>query len=237
MALFGEKYASDVRVVSVPGFSTELCGGTHVHATGDIGPLKIVGDSSIAAGVRRIEALTADAAIARFQVDEQVIDELATRFKVPLRDIPAQVDKLQDQVRRYEREIEQLKLRMAQAESASAADAAREIGGIKVIAQRVNNLDTNGLRQLADSLSQKIRSGVVVLGQATDGKASLVARVTDDLTKRLNAGQIVREISALVGGKGGGRADMATGGGNEPANLEKALEASFETVQRMLAEK
>jgi alanyl-tRNA synthetase len=185
MALFGEKYASDVRVVSVPGFSTELCGGTHVHATGDIGPLKIVGDSSIAAGVRRIEALTADAAIARFQVDEQVIDELATRFKVPLRDIPTQVDKLQDQVRRYEREIEQLKLRMAQAESASAADTAREIAGIKVIAQRVNNLDTNGLRQLADSLSQKIRSGVVVLGQATDGKASLVARVTDDLTKRL----------------------------------------------------
>jgi alanyl-tRNA synthetase len=237
MALFGEKYAADVRVVSVPGFSTELCGGTHVHATGDIGPLKIVSDSSIAAGVRRIEALTADAAIARFQVDEQVIEDLASRFKVPLRDIPAQVDKLQEQVRRYEREIEQLKLKMAQAESASATDSAREIGGIRVIAQRVSNLDTNGLRQLADSLSQKIKSGVVVLGQATDGKASLVARVTDDLTKRLNAGQIVREISALVGGKGGGRADMATGGGNEPANLEKALEASFETVQRMLAEK
>jgi alanyl-tRNA synthetase len=237
MALFGEKYAADVRVVSVLGFSTELCGGTHVHATGDIGPLKIVSDSSIAAGVRRIEALTADAAISRFQVDEQVIEELASKFKVPLRDIPAQVDKLQEQVRRYEREIEQLKLRMAQAESASAADTAREIGGIRVIAQRVSNLDTNGLRQLADSLSQKIRSGVVVLGQATDGKASLVARVTDDLTKRLNAGQIVREISALVGGKGGGRADMATGGGNEPANLDRALEASFETVGRMLAAK
>ncbi|HKA17168.1 MAG TPA: alanine--tRNA ligase [Blastocatellia bacterium] len=237
MALFGEKYAADVRVVSVPGFSTELCGGTHVHATGDIGPLKIVSDSSIAAGVRRIEALTADAAIARFQVDEQVIENLASRFKVPLRDIPAQVDKLQEQVRRYEREIEQLKLKMAQAESASAADSAREIGGIRVIAQRVSNLDANGLRQLADSLSQKIKTGVVVLGQATDGKASLVARVTDDLTKRLNAGQIVREISALVGGKGGGRADMATGGGNDPANLEKALEASFETVQRMLTEK
>jgi alanyl-tRNA synthetase len=237
MALFGEKYAADVRVVSVPGFSTELCGGTHVHATGDIGPLKIVSDSSIAAGVRRIEALTADAAIARFQVDEQVIEDLAAKFKVPLRDIPAQVDKLQEQVRRYEREIEQLKLKMAQAESSSAADSAREIGGIRVIAQRVSNLDTNGLRQLADSLSQKIKSGVVVLGQATDGKASLVARVTDDLTKRLNAGQIVREISALVGGKGGGRADMATGGGNDPANLEKALEASFETVERMLGEK
>jgi alanyl-tRNA synthetase len=237
MALFGEKYASDVRVVSVPGFSTELCGGTHVGATGDIGPLKIISDSSIAAGVRRIEALTADAAIARFQVDEQVIEQLAERFKVPLRDIPAQVDKLQDQVRRYEREIEQLKLKMAQAESASAADTAREIAGIRVVARRVTNLDANGMRQLADSLSQKLKTGVVVLGQATDGKASLVARVTDDLTKRLNAGQIVREIAGLIGGKGGGRADMATGGGNEPEKLDQALEASYKAVERMLAEK
>jgi alanyl-tRNA synthetase len=237
MALFGEKYATDVRVVSVPGFSTELCGGTHVHATGDIGPLKIVSDSSIAAGVRRIEALTADAAIARFQVDEQVIEQLAERFKVPLRDIPAHVDKLQDQVRRYEREIEQLKLKMAQAESASAADSAREIAGVRVVARRVTNLDANGMRQLADSLSQKLKSGVVVLGQASDGKASLVARVTDDLTKRLNAGQIVREIAGLIGGKGGGRADMATGGGNEPEKLDQALEASYKAVERMLAEK
>jgi alanyl-tRNA synthetase len=237
MALFGEKYASDVRVVSVPGFSTELCGGTHVHATGDIGPLKIISDSSIAAGVRRVEALTADAAIARFQVDEQVIEELAERFKVPLRDIPAQVDKLQDQVRRYEREIEQLKLKMAQADSASATDSAREIAGVRVVARRVTNLDANGMRLLADSLSQKLKSGVVVLGQASDGKASLVARVTDDLTKRLNAGQIVREIAGLIGGKGGGRADMATGGGNETEKLDEALEASYETVERMLGGK
>jgi alanyl-tRNA synthetase len=237
MALFGEKYASDVRVVSVPGFSTELCGGTHVRATGDIGPLKIVSDSSIAAGVRRIEALTADAAIARFQVDEQVIEDLASRFRVPLRDIPAQVDRLQDQVRRYEREIEQLKLKMAQAESASAAESAREVAGVRVVARRVSNLDSNGMRQLADSLSQKLKSGVVVLGQANDGKASLVARVTDDLTSRLNAGQIVREVAAVVGGKGGGRADMATGGGNEPEKLDQALEASYEAVERMLAAK
>jgi alanyl-tRNA synthetase len=140
-------------------------------------------------------------------------------------------------VRRYEREIEQLKLKMAQAESASAADSAREIAGIRVVARRVTNLDANGMRQLADSLSQKLKTGVVVLGQANDGKASLVARVTDDLTKRLNAGQIVREISALVGGKGGGRADMATGGGNEPEKLDQALEASYEAVERMLAGK
>ena len=163
-----------------------------------------------------------------------MIEDLAQRFKVPLRDIPAQVDKLQDQVRRYEREIEQLKLKMARAESESAADSARAIAGVRVLARRVADLDANGMRQLADSLSQKLRSGVVVLGQASDGKASLVTRVTDDLTKRLNAGQIVREIATHIGGKGGGRADMATGGGSETEKLDQALEASYETVERML---
>jgi alanyl-tRNA synthetase len=237
MALFGEKYASDVRVVSVPGFSTELCGGTHVRATGDIGPFKVISDSSIAAGVRRLEALTADAAIARFQNDEQVIEQLGDKFKTRPQDIPAQVDKLIDQVRRYEREIDQLKLKIAQGESSQAADSAREVGGIRVLARRVSDLDQNGMRQLADTLSQKLKSGVVVLGQATNGKASLVARVTDDLTKQLNAGQIVREVAALIGGKGGGRADMATGGGSEPEKLDQALDASYEMVERMLAAK
>ncbi|HEX8087471.1 MAG TPA: alanine--tRNA ligase [Blastocatellia bacterium] len=237
MALFGEKYASDVRVVSVPGFSTELCGGTHVRATGDIGPFKIISDSSIAAGVRRLEALTADAAIARFQNDEQVMDQLGEKFKTRPQDIPAQVDKLIEQVRRYEREIDQLKLKIAQGESAQAADSAREVGGVRVLARRVSDLDANGMRQLADTLSQKLKSGVVVLGQATNGKASLVARVTDDLTKRLNAGQIVREVAALIGGKGGGRADMATGGGSEPEKLDQALDASYEMVERMLGAK
>ncbi|HYV05363.1 MAG TPA: DHHA1 domain-containing protein, partial [Blastocatellia bacterium] len=127
-----------------------------------------------------------------------------------------------------------LKLKIAQGEAQSAGDTAREVAGIRVLARRVSDLDANGLRQLADSLSQKLKSGVVVLGQATDGKASLVARVTDDLTKRLNAGQIVREVSQLVGGKGGGRPDMATGGGTEPEKLDQALEASYETVERML---
>src|SRR5215216_888850 len=237
MALFGEKYASDVRVVSVPGFSTELCGGTHVRATGDIGPFKIISDQSIAAGVRRLEALTADAAIARFQTDEQVIEQLSDRFKTRPQEIPAQVDKLVEQVRRYEREIEQLKLKIAQTDAAQAADNAREINGVRVLARRVSDLDANGMRQLADALSRKLKSGVVVLGQATNGKASLVARVTDDLTKRLNAGQIVREVAALIGGKGGGRADMATGGGSEPEKLDQALDASYEAVERMLGAK
>jgi alanyl-tRNA synthetase len=234
MALFGEKYASEVRVISVPGFSTELCGGTHVHATGDIGPFKIISDSSIAAGVRRLEALTADAAIARFQTDEHLLGQLGDRLRAKPAEIPAQVDKLLDQVRRYEREIEQLKMKLALGASESASEDVREIDGIRVLTRLVTDLDANGLRQLADTLSQKLKSGVVVLGQATNGKASLVARVTDDLTSRLNAGQIVREIAALVGGKGGGRADMATGGGPEPEKLDQALSASYETVRRML---
>jgi alanyl-tRNA synthetase len=237
MALFGEKYGAEVRVVSLPGFSTELCGGTHVHATGDIGPFKIMSDSSIAAGVRRLEAITADAAVARLQNDEQIIKQLSDRLKAKAEEIPAQVDKLVEQVRRYERELEQLKLKIAQSEAAQAVEAAREIGGVKVLARRVKDLDANALRQLADVLSQKLRTGVVVLGQANNGKASLVARVTDDLTTRLNAGQIIREIAALIGGKGGGKADMATGGGSEPEKLDAALDASYDAIERMLAAK
>jgi alanyl-tRNA synthetase len=235
MALFGEKYASDVRVVSVPGFSTELCGGTHVRATGDIGPLKIVSDSSIAAGVRRIEARTADGTIALLQEDEQVIKQLSETLRAKPQELPAQVERLVEQVRRYEREIEQLKLKIAHVGAASATENAREIAGLRVLAERVTDLDPNSMRQLADTLSQKLKSGVVVLGQVSDGKASLVARVTDDLTKRLNAGQIVREVSAIIGGKGGGRADMATGGGSQPEKLDQALEASYEIVARMAA--
>jgi alanyl-tRNA synthetase len=237
MALFGEKYGAEVRVVSVPGFSTELCGGTHVHATGDIGPFKITSDSSIAAGVRRLEAITADAAVARLQTDEQIIKQLSERLKTKAEEIPAQVDKLVEQVRRYERELEQLKLKVAQADAAEAVEAAREIGGVKVLARRVKDLEANALRQLADVLSQKLRTGVVVLGQANNGKAALVARVTDDLTKRLNAGQIIREIAGLIGGKGGGKADMATGGGSEPEKLDAALDATYDAIQRMLAAK
>ncbi len=237
MALFGEKYASDVRVVSVPGFSTELCGGTHVHATGDIGPLKIISDSSIAAGVRRIEALTADAAIARFQNDEQLLKQLSERIRVQPQEIPNQVERLQEQVKRQEREIEQLKLKLAQTESAEAVENAREVAGVRVLTQKVSNLDANGMRQLADVLSRKLKSGIVILGQANDDKAALVARVTDDLTGMLNAGQIVREVAAVVGGKGGGRADMATGGGAEPEKLDQALESGYATVERMLGAK
>src|SRR5262249_4324761 len=222
MALFGEKYGSEVRVVSVPGFSVELCGGTHVHATGDIGPFKIISDSALAAGVRRLEAITADDAVARFQADEKVLKQPTESLQSQPGEVPAQVDKLQEQVRNYKRENEALKMRLAMGTSESKPDEVREVGGIRVLSRRVSDLGVDAMRQLADSLSRKIKPGVVVLGQASDGKASLVVRVTDDLTGKLNAGQIGREVSAVVGGTGGGKADKETGARTKAGNLQTA---------------
>ena len=164
VALFGEKYGDRVRVVSVPGFSTELCGGTHVRATGDIGLFKIVGDASIASGVRRLEALTADGAFDRYQHDEALLGSLAQRLHTSPAELPGQIEQLTERVKRAEREAESLRMKLASAEASSSVDSAREIGGVKVLAQRVGNLDANGMRQLADQLAQKLRSGVVVLG-------------------------------------------------------------------------
>jgi alanyl-tRNA synthetase len=233
MALFGEKYGNKVRVVSVPGFSVELCGGTHAHATGDIGPFKITSESALAAGVRRLEAITADDAVTRFQADEKVIKYLTDVLKVKSPDIPSQVDKLQDQVRRQQREIEELKMKLALGGSSSQAEDIHEVSGIRVMARRVSDMDMGTMRQLADSLSQKIKPGVVVLGQATDDKASIAVRVTDELTGKLNAGAIVREVSAIVGGKGGGKADMATGGGTQPEKLDQALSEAPAIIGRL----
>jgi alanyl-tRNA synthetase len=234
VALFGEKYADRVRVVSVPGFSTELCGGTHARATGDIGLFKIVSDASIASGVRRLEALTADGAIERLQSDEAVIGALAERLRTTPAEVPSQVEQLADRVKRLEREAEALRMKLASAQAGSATDSAREVAGVKVLTRRVTDLDANGMRQLADQLSQKLRSGVVVLGLADDSKASLVVRVTDDLTKRVQAGKLVNEIAGVVGGKGGGKPDMAMAGGKEPEKLDAALERAYEAVAAML---
>jgi alanyl-tRNA synthetase len=234
MALFGEKYGNRVRVVSVPGFSVELCGGTHVHSTGDIGPLKITSESALAAGVRRLEAITADDSVARFQADERIIRQLSDTLKAKPLELPSQVDKLQEQVRRQQREIEDLKMKLALGQPASDGQDVREVDGIRVMARRVGEMDMGTMRQLADSLSTRIRPGVVVLGQTTEGKASLAVRVTDDLIGKLNAGTIVREIAGKVGGKGGGKADMATGGGTQPENLDQALAAAADAVARML---
>ena len=234
IALFGEKYGDVVRVVEVPGFSLELCGGTHVTATGDIGLFKITSEGSIAAGIRRIVAVTGDAAFERFQADERILGDLAAAFRLgDVGDLPVQVAKLQTTLRQAEREIESLKLKLAQQRAEAALSQARTVGDIPVLAVETADLDKTGMRQLAEHLLGKLGRGVVVLGLRSDGKVSLAVRVADSLTDRLKAGQLVRELAALVGG--GGRADFAEAGGKDPAKLPAALTATPEIVARLLA--
>ncbi|MBI4467906.1 MAG: alanine--tRNA ligase, partial [Acidobacteria bacterium] len=234
IAFFGEKYGSRVRVVEVPGFSKELCGGTHVDRTGDIGVFKIIKEESVGAGLRRIEAVTGKAALERFQENELRAAALAGILNAPPDELPAQVERLQGDLRSALREVEQLRLKLAGHAAGDAIPAARELRGIKVVAKRVADLDAAGMRELADRLLQQLKSGVVVLGRADDGKASLVVRVSEDLTKRLQAGKIVRELAEIVGGRGGGRPDLAEAGGRSPERLDEALDASFSVIERLL---
>jgi alanyl-tRNA synthetase len=234
IAFFGEKYGAQVRVVAVPDFSKELCGGTHVRRTGDIGVFKIVKEESIGSGVRRIEAVTGQAALERFQRDEERLARLAEMLNTSPQDIPNQVERLQAELKAAQRDVEMLRLKLAGQAVGDAAARARQVNGIKVLAERVKDLDATGARELADRLLQKLESGVVVLGRAEDKKVSLVVRVSKDLTDRLHAGQIVKELARIVGGGGGGKPDLAEAGGRSPEKLDEALSASAEVVERLL---
>lgn len=234
VALFGEKYSACVRVVTVPGFSKELCGGTHVTATGEIGLFKIVSDSSISAGVRRVEAVTGPVAFDRYQQANEILDGLARDFKTGWTEIQPQIDRLQGALKQAASQIDALRLKLAEQQVSGAAERARDIGGLKVFAQRLEEIDRGGMRQLADVLSHRLGSSVVVLGTEEDGKAALVVRVSNDLTKRLSAGKIVKELAAIVGGGGGGRPDLAEAGGRDASKLSDAIEASYRTVEAML---
>jgi alanyl-tRNA synthetase len=237
MALFGEKYSGMMRVLTVPGFSKELCGGTHVRATGDIGVFKITGDESIASGVRRIRAITGFDAYQRFREDEQVIDEAAAILRTARADLPHVIARLQEELKKARRDAEELKLKIASGAIGSAGsngDEAREVAGVKVVAQEASGLDAGGMRQLSDTLLARIKSGVVVLGRTTDGKASLIVRTSDDLTKKVPAGQVIKELAPIIGGRGGGKADMAEGGGTQPEKLSEALQASYGVIEKML---
>ena len=240
MALFGEKYGSDVRVLSIGEgvFSKELCGGTHVRATGDIGAFKITSDEAIASGVRRIRAITGLDAFERFREDERLIDRSLAALKTQRDNLPNAIERLQEEVKRTRKEIEDLKLKIATGaigSSSSNGDEARDVNGVKVLGKVVEGLDGNGARQLSDTLLARLKSGVIVLGRETDGKVSIIVRVSDDLTSRVKAGNVIKEIVPIVGGKGGGRPDMAEGGGTEPAKLSEAIDASYEVIERMLA--
>jgi alanyl-tRNA synthetase len=228
MALFGEKYGDRVRVVSVPGFSLELCGGTHVKATGDIGYFVITGESGVAAGVRRIEALTGAGAVEHAQRQRSAVEAVVSLLNVPADQAADAVQRLQADVRRAARETEQLKMKLAlggssTAGSAGAGDDTQDVNGVKLIARRVAGLEKGALRGLSDSLRDRLGSGVVVLASENDGKVALVVSVTKDLTSQVQAGRLVKELAPIVGGGGGGRPDFAEAGGKDPAGIDALL--------------
>ena len=239
MALFGEKYGADVRVLSIGDgvFSKELCGGTHVKATGDIGVFKITSDEAIASGVRRIRAITGFDAFERFREDERLIDRSLAALKTQRDNLPNAIERLQEELKRTRKEMDDLKLKIATGALGTASsngDEARDINGVKVLGKIVEGLDGNGARQLSDTLLARLKSGVIVLGRETDGKVSIIVRVSDDLTDRVKAGNVIKEIVPIVGGKGGGRPDMAEGGGTEPSKLSEAIDASYDVIGKML---
>jgi alanyl-tRNA synthetase len=238
MALFGEKYSGMMRVLTVPGFSKELCGGTHVRATGDIGVFKITSDESIASGVRRIRAITGFDAYERFREDERLIEEAAANLRTSRAELPQVIGRLQEELKRARREADDLKLKIATgaiSSSAANGDDARDIAGVRVLAKEASGLDAAGMRQLSDTLLDRIKSGVVVLGRTNDGKVSLIVRTSNDLLKKVPAGQVIKELAPIIGGKGGGKADMAEGGGSQPEKLGEALQASYGVIEKMLS--
>ena len=235
IALFGEKYQEKVRVVEVPGFSKELCGGTHVPATGTIGLFKIISEGGISAGIRRIEAITGSASLERFRAGEQILELLQNDYKVARRDIPAFIEKLQGQVKDLQRQILDLKAQSARAGISSMLSRIKEIKGIKVLADTLPSTDRASLRNLADELKRKLGSGVVILGAPQGGKVALVVMVTGDICKRLPAGNIIKQIAPLVGGAGGGKPELAEAGGKDSSKLADAIEKSYSIVASLLS--
>ena len=232
LAFFGDKYGDQVRVVHIDTFSKELCGGTHCRRTGEIGLFRIVSESGVAAGVRRIECLTGSGAFDSLKRLDADVRELSDLLKVAPGEVVTRTRRLSEQLKEKERELAEVKLKMA---STSSGDAqGREIKGVQVHAQRTDGLDVNGMRALADQLRDKLRSGVVALGAANDGKVSLLVVVTKDLVGRLKAGELIKEMAVEVGGTGGGRPEMAQAGGKNPDGLGPALEKVFGLVQKAL---
>jgi alanyl-tRNA synthetase len=234
MALFGEKYGEEVRVVTVPGFSRELCGGTHVQRTGDIGVCKVVYEGSISAGVRRIEAITGDAALRQYQESTDAIRRIAGMMKASEPELIEHVERLLAADRAREKQVAQLKEKLAQAAVAGLEAQARTVRDSRILVARVDSLDRQQMRTLADSLRNKWKSAVLVLASAEDGAVSIIAAVTKDLTGKVQAGKLVSAVAQAVGGKGGGRPDMAEGGGKDVAALDAALDKVRKEIETLL---
>ncbi|MBW2471880.1 MAG: alanine--tRNA ligase, partial [Deltaproteobacteria bacterium] len=225
VALFGEKYGDKVRVVSIGNFSKELCGGTHVRATGEIGLLKITAETGIAAGIRRIEAVTGPDAFTVFQAREKQLADLANLLKVPAENLEVKIEKLLNVNKDLEKEVSRLTARLALTNIDNLIDNAETVNGVRVVVSKVILDSPKTLREMGDKIRDKLGSGLVVLGGEYQGKAALLAMVTKDLVDTYRAGNIIREVAAMVGGKGGGRPDMAQAGGPYPDKLDEALGA------------
>jgi len=232
IALFEERYGDEVRIVTVgDGVSRELCGGTHVHATGDIGPFLIVSEGAVSSGVRRIEALTGEGAIREIQSKTDNLKTLANMLKTTPEQLIARVEHVINEQKEQEREIETLKSRLASRQSEELMGTAREVNGIKVISQEITVHSPRDLREFGDHLKDKLSSGIIVLGARGDGKVFLLCRVTPDLVERFHAGRIISKLAPLVDGKGGGRKDMAEGGGTKVSALKDALSKAYELIE------
>jgi alanyl-tRNA synthetase len=239
MALFGEKYGDKVRVIKIGDFSTELCGGTHTGATGEIGLIKVLKEGSVSSGVRRIEAVTGEGSLHHFQKDHQlenVVASLTTREAnaSPAEALKLELEKKDAEIKRLARELDQARMKSASSTVASVTDQIKDVRGIKVLAHRVDNLERAQMRTLVDQLRDKLGSGVVVLGSATNGSVALIVGVTKDLTSKIQAGKVIGPVAQKVGGKGGGRPDLAEAGGKDPAALDAALGEVYGVVDALL---
>jgi alanyl-tRNA synthetase len=254
MALFGEKYGDKVRVIKIGDFSTELCGGTHTGATGEIGLIKILKEGSVSSGVRRVEAVTGEGSLQHFRKDHE-LENVVSRFVVPTfrqnqakdgappseeapispaEALKLELEKKDAEIKRLARELDQARMKQASSSTANIADKIKDVRGVKVLAHRVDNLERPQMRTLVDQLRDKIGSGVVVLGSATNGNVALIVGVTKDLTSRVQAGKVIGPVAQKVGGKGGGRPDLAEAGGKDPGALDTALGEAYGVVEALL---
>jgi alanyl-tRNA synthetase len=255
MALFGEKYGDKVRVIKIGDFSTELCGGTHTGATGEIGLIKILKEGSVSSGVRRVEAVTGEGSLKHFRKDHELENVVSTfvspsfrqsqakdgapsaeeQQSSPAEALKAEMEKKDSEIKRLTRELDQTRMKQASSSTANISDKIKDVNGVKVLAHRVDNLERAQMRTLVDQLRDKVGSGVVVLGSATDGNVSLIVGVTKDLTSRIQAGKVIAPVAQKVGGKGGGRPDLAEAGGKDPSGLDEALAETYGVVESLLA--
>jgi alanyl-tRNA synthetase len=239
MALFGEKYGDRVRVIKIGDFSTELCGGTHTAATGEIGLIKILKEGSVSSGVRRVEAITGEGSLQHFRRDHQ-LENVVAAFSThadaatPADALKAELDKKDAEIKRLGRELDHARMKSASSSTANVGEKVKEVKGVKVLAHRVDNLERAQLRTLVDQLRDKIGSGVVVLGSASNGNVALIVGVTKDLTSRVQAGKVIGPVAQKVGGKGGGRPDLAEAGGKDASALDSALDGAYSVVEGLL---